>query len=73
MVQQKFRTYIGRAVGPGDLWLYPIDGHSALDENAEATAPSSPPSIATTTFYILPYKQEEVKYTPPLIRVRTSQ
>jgi len=51
----------GRAVGPGDLWLLPIDGAANLEEE-ERHAQQNPQSIAAATVYTLPYKQQRVKY-----------
>jgi len=54
-------SLVGRAVGPGDLWLLPIDGAANLEEE-ERHAQQNPQSIAAATVYTLPYKQQRVKY-----------
>ena len=52
---------MGKDVGPGSLWIMPIDGRSSLDEE-EIKQEQNPPSIAAATVYTLPYKQQKVKY-----------
>ena len=51
----------GKDVGPGGLWILPIDGRASLDEE-EIKQEQNPPSIAGATVYTLPYKQQKVKY-----------
>ena len=48
-------------MGPGGLWILPIDRRASLDEDEPEQA-QNPPSIATATVHTLPYKQEKVKY-----------
>ena len=45
----------GKDIGPGGLWILPIDGRANLDEETPATK-QNPPNIAATTLYTLPYK-----------------
>lgn len=52
----------GRAIGPGGLWILPIDGSSTLERKEEQKQPQNPPSIAAATVYTFPYKQQKVKY-----------
>ena len=51
----------GRVVGPGDLWILPIDGAASLEEG-ERHVHQNPQSIAAETVYTLPFKQQRVKY-----------
>ena len=48
-------------MGPGGLWILPIDGKASLDEDEPEQAQNSP-SIAAATVHTLPYKQQKVKY-----------
>ena len=51
----------GRAIGPGGLWLLPINGAVALDKE-ERHEPQNLQSVASATVYTLPFKQQRVKY-----------
>ena len=51
----------GKDVGPGGLWILPIDGRENLNDKMPA-AKQNPPNIAATTLYTLPYKQQKIKY-----------
>ena len=51
----------GKAIGPGGLWILPIDGRESLKEKPRAIL-QNPPSFANATVYMLPYKQQKVKY-----------
>ena len=55
------KVLTGEAIGPGGLWLLPIDGRTSLDAAPQA-APQNPPFLANATVYTLPYKQQKVKY-----------
>ena len=48
-------------MGPGGLWILPIDGRENLDDKMSA-AKQNPPNIAAATLYTLPYKQQKIKY-----------
>ena len=50
----------GKDVGPGGLWIMPIDERASLDEE-EIKQEQNPPSIAAATVYTLPHKQQKVK------------
>ena len=50
----------GKDVGPGGLWILPIDGRENLDE--KPVTKQNPPNIAAATLYTLPYKQQKIKY-----------
>ena len=43
-------------VGPGGLWILPIDGRRNLEDDMP-TANQKPPNIIVATLYTLPYKQ----------------
>ena len=51
----------GRSVGPGGLWVVPINGQE--QPLAQATEISqNPPPLAAATVYTLPYKQQKMRY-----------
>ena len=52
----------GKYVGPGGLWILPIDGISSLGEDKPKQV-QNPPSIAAAMVHTLSYKQQKVKYT----------
>ena len=58
---KKRKVLTGRAIGPGRLWILPIDGKESL-EAAPKAAPQNLPTLENATMYTLPYKQQQVKY-----------
>ena len=60
MVSQRISNH-GEDVGPGGLWILPIDGRASLDKDEPKQA-QNPPSIAVATVHTLPHKQQKVKY-----------
>ena len=52
---KKRKVLTGRAIGPGGLWILPINEREPL-EAASKAAPQNPPSLANATVYTLPYK-----------------
>ena len=51
----------GRSVGPGGLWVVPINGQE--DPVAQASEIlQNPPPLAAVTVYTLPYKEQKMRY-----------
>ena len=61
MVQLRISTFRGN-IGPGGLWILPIDGQTSLGEEEPAQERQHLFSIAAATVHILPNKQQNVKY-----------
>ena len=59
IIRKKVLT--GKALGPGGLWILPIDRRTSLEDKPKAIT-QNPPSLANATVYTLPYKQQKVKY-----------
>ena len=51
----------GRSVGPGGLWVVPINGQEQPAAQSSETA-QNPPQLAAATVYTLPYKQQKMRY-----------
>ena len=51
----------GRSMGPGDLWIVPINGQEQPAAQSTETA-QNPPQLAAATVYTLPYKQQKMRY-----------
>ena len=58
---KKKKVLRAKAIGPGRLWILPIDERESLEDQPKAIT-QNPPSLANATVYTLPYKQQKVKY-----------
>ena len=58
---QNRKVLTGRTIGPGGLWILPIDTRESLEDETMTTM-QNPLSLSNTTVHTLLYKQQKVKY-----------